>query len=95
MALLALSGTLHAAEDLKIKFDEKGLASIVHNGVVLVDPADARFMVQSVAFTDPLERNGVRQDVAAETDEIDLRRQNQDPSSGIRLGQGGVRLHGA
>jgi len=53
MAILALSGTLQAAEDLKIKFDEKGLASIVHNGVVLVKPADGHFVVQGVAFTDP------------------------------------------
>ena len=60
MVLLAWSGTLQAAEDLKIKFDEKGLASIVHNGVVLVNPADERFMVQGVAFTDSLEKNGVR-----------------------------------
>ena len=60
MAMLAFSGTLHAAEDLKIKFDEKGLASIVHNGVVLVNPADGRFVVQGVAFTDPHEKSGVR-----------------------------------
>ena len=38
MVLLAWSGTLQAAEDLKIKFDEKGLASIVHNGVVPGEP---------------------------------------------------------
>src|SRR5208282_5348028 len=61
IALLALSGSLQAAENLKIKFDENGLASIVHNNVVLVDPADGRFVVQSVAFTEPIVQNGERQ----------------------------------
>ena len=60
MAILALLGSLQAAEDLKIKFDGKGLASIIHNGLVLVNPADERFVVQGVAFTDPQEKNGVR-----------------------------------
>ena len=55
-----MSGNSQAAEDLKSKFDEKGLASIVHNGVVLVNPADGRFVVQGVAFTDPQEKSGVR-----------------------------------
>ena len=50
-----------AAENLKIKFDDKGLASIVHNGVELVNPADGRFTLQSVQFKDPAEKSGVRQ----------------------------------
>ena len=57
---MAFWGTLHAAEDLKITFDEQGLAAIVHNGVELVNPADGRFVVQGVAFTDPQAKNGVR-----------------------------------
>ena len=55
-----MSGTPQAAEGLKIEFDEKGLASIVHNGVVLVNPADGRFVLQGVAFTDLREKSGVR-----------------------------------
>ena len=49
----------------------QGLASIVHNGVVLVNPADGRFVVQGVAFTDPREERGAA-GVAAETGEIGL-----------------------
>ncbi len=60
VAILTLSGTVQAAEDLKIKFDEQGLASIIHNGVVLVNPADGRFVVQGIALTDSQEKNGVR-----------------------------------
>ena len=60
LALLVFSVPLQAAEDLKITFDDKGLAAIVHNGVELVNPADGRFVVQSVAFTDPQEKSGVR-----------------------------------
>ncbi len=58
--LLACAMVQLRAAEVKFTFDDKGLASIVHNGIVLVNPADGRFVVQGVAFTDPQEKNGVR-----------------------------------
>ncbi|MCY3022027.1 MAG: HEAT repeat domain-containing protein [Planctomycetota bacterium] len=39
-----------AGDDCEIRFDEKGLSSIVHNGVELVKPDDPRFRMQAVLF---------------------------------------------
>lgn len=39
-------------DDCQVRFDEKGLASVVHNGVTLVYPDDPRFRVQCVRLAD-------------------------------------------
>ena len=52
LAVLVLSWDLADAEDLKIGFDERGLASIIHNGVELSKPEDRRFRLQELYFVD-------------------------------------------
>lgn len=61
LAILSLAWKLPAAEDLKIGFDEKGLASITHNGVELVNPGDPRFRLQQVYYIDAQAKGGARQ----------------------------------
>jgi hypothetical protein len=60
--LLILSGVLAAAApELQVGFDDKGLASIVHNGVELLKPTDRRFRLQLLRFVDPQAKDGARQ----------------------------------
>ena len=59
-ALAAMAWQVHAAENLRIEFDQRGLASIVHNGVELVKPKDARFRLQVIGFADPKAKDGNR-----------------------------------
>lgn len=56
-----LPATQSATAPLKIEFDDRGLASITHNGVELVHPQDERFSVHAVNFTDPADKRGARQ----------------------------------
>lgn len=61
LGVLVLARALHAAEDLKVAFDDKGLASIVHNGVDLLKPEDPRFRLLQVCFVDAQAKSGARQ----------------------------------
>jgi len=60
-AFLGWLGPLPAAEDLKIVFDDKGLASVAHNGVELMKPTDPRPGVEFWRFPDPNAKEGFRQ----------------------------------
>jgi len=59
--LLAFSCPVHCAEDLKIDFDERGLAAITHNGVELVKPKDNRFQLRGISLADSQAKDGARQ----------------------------------
>ena len=61
LSVLTMAWTLHAAEDLKIGFDEKGLASIIHNEVDLLKPEDPRFRLHQVYYIDAQAKGGARQ----------------------------------
>jgi hypothetical protein len=50
MAFLLRGAICPADERCEIRFDDKGLAGIVHNGVDLVKPDDPRFRLQAVVF---------------------------------------------
>lgn len=53
MTMLFLAGALQAAEqDLQIGFDDKGLSSIHHNGIELLNPGYRRFRMFDVHFMD-------------------------------------------
>jgi len=61
LTMLALSWELHAAEAVKIEFDQRGLASIIHNDVELLKPEDRRFRLQMLRFVDARAKEGSRQ----------------------------------
>lgn len=57
LAMLLLAGTLPViGQDLQIVFDDKGLASISHNGADLLKPEYRRFRVFDVNFVDKVRR---------------------------------------
>jgi HEAT repeat protein len=64
--MFALSWELHAAEDLRIGFDQRGLASITHRGVELMKPEDPRFRLHELGFTDAQSKERSRQLLASQ-----------------------------
>ena len=61
LALLALPWKIHAADALKVEFDDQGLVAIIHNGVELMQPDDPRFRLHQVYFVDAEAKDGGRQ----------------------------------